>query len=459
MVAVHNEITGDARVRKTAMTLDAFGFNVKLLGLSDKKKHLEIDGLDAELIGKSAWLLAYSALARSLVQIRKLQKRHLFFVTFCVSLLPLVLLAYAYYSGHWRLFTILIIAAGIALFSLSNMARLREFIGMVRDRYALPIAYRITARKMARTMTLEVDAVIHAHDIIALMAAVEAKRTNPKCIVIWDAHELYTELAYKSAFATRFIDNVIADAAPKIDHFITINDSIAHYYAQRYDALPKANVIMNATRRSDKIGVRSDLLRRAANIDDGQKILLFQGGFSKGRGINIMLAAAPVIPPDWSMVFMGSGPQLIEIEAAAEICNGARPPSRPAVRAISSAPYEELAQWTSGATLGAIPYENTSLNHYYCTPNKLWEYPNAGVPILATALPEMAAMINAHQTGILLPLAFEADDIVKALENLNDDQLHAMRQACETFNAAQNWEKYERKLVSIYQEAGLRTIA
>ncbi|HYE68658.1 MAG TPA: hypothetical protein VEA58_08600, partial [Anaerovoracaceae bacterium] len=44
---------------------------------------------------------------------------------------------------------------------------------------------------------------------------------------------------------------------------------------------------------------------------------------------------------------------------------------------IPPAPQNDLALWTAGGTIGIIPYEKIGLNHWFCTPNKLWEYPNA----------------------------------------------------------------------------------
>src|SRR5690606_35834587 len=56
----------------------------------------------------------------------------------------------------------------------------------------------------------------------------------------------------------------------------------------------------------------------------------------------------------------------------------------PKIKIIDPVPQEELLLWTQGATVGAIPYPITCLNHWGCAPNKLWEYPGAGVPIIAT---------------------------------------------------------------------------
>ncbi|MEM5502246.1 glycosyltransferase [Ahrensia kielensis] len=452
IIAVHNEITGDTRVRKTATTLNKYGYNVKLLGLADVESSQKIDGIDSILIGKNVSLRAYNFITKSIARVGKRIKQKKILLLSFASLIIVLLFSYIYHLNAWRFLKVLTLGLSVVGLALACKDRVVMLIKIIRDRYALPVAYRITAQKMSRAILSEGAQIIHAHDIIALMAAVYVKKTNPQCIIIWDAHELYTELAYKSAYTTRFIDQIITKSALEVDYFITINDSIAAYYAARYKALPKATIIMNATRQSSAIEIRSDKLRQATNIDSAQKILLFQGGLSNGRGIQLMLAAVPDIPPDWSIVFMGNGQIKTEIEKAAKRYNATRLTSRPAICLIGPAPYEELALWTSGATLGAIPYENTSLNHYYCTPNKLWEYPNACVPILASALPEMAAMISAHKTGILIPINFGPDDIVKALKTVADSQLNTMSSACKKFNEAENWEKYEPMLVSIYNE-------
>lgn len=148
---------------------------------------------------------------------------------------------------------------------------------------------------------------------------------------------------------------------------------------------------------------------------------------------------------------MGSGQLERRIVEAGKQFNPARPQNKPAIAMIPPAPYAKLASWTSGATLGAIPYENTSLNHLYCSPNKLWEYPNAGVPILATRLPEMEKMIEQYGTGILLNQNFSAQDILDSLEAISQEDFQIMRLNCAKFCETENWQKYKTRLRDVYR--------
>ena len=46
-------------------------------------------------------------------------------------------------------------------------------------------------------------------------------------------------------------------------------------------------------------------------------------------------------------------------------------------------PQKELLDYTAGADFGIIPYPAIDLNTKYCTPNKMFEFVSAEIPIIA----------------------------------------------------------------------------
>jgi glycosyltransferase involved in cell wall biosynthesis len=115
--------------------------------------------------------------------------------------------------------------------------------------------------------------------------------------------------------------------------------------------------------------------------------------------------------------------------------------------------------WTAGALVGLIPYERTGLNHLYCTPNKLWEYPNANVPILCSPLVEMTKVIEENGVGWLLPETSTPEAIAAVVNNLSDEDLTRAREACASYIARDNWSTYEGALLGLYERILARQAA
>src|SRR5699024_1584115 len=195
-------------------------------------------------------------------------------------------------------------------------------------------------------------------------------------------------------------------------------------------------------------------LHRAAGLNPDQKILLFQGGYSPHRGIPALLEASHLLRSDWSLVFMGWGKLEEEIREHAND-RAERADGRARVAMVPSAPQDESLSWTAGASLGSIPYENTGLNHLYCSPNKLWEYPAAGVPVLATDLPEMSQRINKYGIGITVPQDLNPRTIANTVNALSDSDLSLMKQRCEEFAISEDWTSYEDQLVNLHLQLGI----
>jgi glycosyltransferase involved in cell wall biosynthesis len=304
--------------------------------------------------------------------------------------------------------------------------------------------------------------VVHCHDIGALPVGILVKEATG-CRIVFDAHEIYDQLAQTSA-AERALNRHIARLhGDKVDAFVTINDSIATYYQRNFPFLPAPVVIRNAVHRAEPFDY-DGRLHEAAGLSADAKILLYQGGFARHRGLVQLVQAAPLLPEGWTLVMMGWGrfeAELVRIArsgAATTMRKTQRsryhrlenPSSR--VRFVGRAPQEELARWSAGATIGVIPYENIGLNHWFCTPNKLWEYPNAGVPILASPFPEMRNIIEGYGVGWLLPLRLTPEGVAATVAKISDEEIAVCRANCSAFVREDNWSIYGRRLVNMYDK-------
>lgn len=509
-VLVHNDVVKDARVRKEVRTLVEAGYEVDVFGLTKSRatpRPANIEGcrsLELTDIGTQRLRLARnflsivhriaSPLAIAFVVCLLVFADRDLLLYLVAAALPATMLLFNTIGGldskasspyenlfwlapaagavviglllrtlaehgfiHWYAFaSLMALTAGIWLSSLGihdiRCFFERSFGSFAQQSTAAAreLRYRQLASLLQSRVTMRTYDIVHCHDVIALIAGAAVKKRDPAIKLFWDAHEFYEELAQGNEFWGQFNRRTIQECSQFIDGFITISDSFAELYAQNYQ-LPKARVVMNATRLQDSIK-NDDTLRNAARLGPTRKILLYQGGFAHRRGIEKLIEAAGHLPEPWSIVAMGWGPLEDHLRnLAQQLARGRAPETAPLI-VIPPAPQDVLATWTAGATLGIIPYENTGRNHLYCMPNKLWEFPNAGVPILATDLVEMGRMIRTWDTGFLLPREFTAQDIVTFLNGLDDLELERKRQNCLRFSKEMSWSKFEPQLLGLYRE-------
>ncbi len=293
--------------------------------------------------------------------------------------------------------------------------------------------------------------IVHCHDFTALPAGAWLKRDKPQLKLVYDSHELFSAVFADNPVRHEWIRRFERRASPQIDACITVNDSIARVLREYYPRLPAPVVVCNATPRpsgDDADGIAYDgRLHDAADLPHDCKILLFQGGMARHRGLAQLTAAAGGLPPDWRLVYMGWGNYEKRVRELASLADS----TGERIRFVPPVPQEELARWTAGAALGVIPYEPVSLNHIYCSPNKLWEYPRSGVPILCSDAPEMTKRVRQYGIGWVIPKdQLTPLGIAKIVAGIDDKDLKRAKRACADFIAKDNWSVYEKRLLDVY---------
>jgi glycosyltransferase involved in cell wall biosynthesis len=309
------------------------------------------------------------------------------------------------------------------------------------------------ARQMANLCVgLEPD-VVHAHDCTALPVAAIVKKAL-RVPVIYDAHEIYAEAATRRRGVVDYYILLHRRYLPIVDRFITVNQSIAQYYRRVHPQLSPAVVVRNAALRMPDC-TYDGRLHAAAGLSRSEKILLYQGGFTARRGLQDLMRWASRLPDGWTLVMMGWGPLENELR---DIARMEQFPRRDDVEGvpqkivfIPGAPRDEVLLWTAGASLGIIPYEGDVLNHWFCTPNKLWEFPGAGVPLIVQPFPELRKVIEKYGCGWVLPEVCTLDTLADLIRGLTDEQFRAARLGCRRFIEEDSWEAaYAGALTELY---------
>jgi glycosyltransferase involved in cell wall biosynthesis len=118
-------------------------------------------------------------------------------------------------------------------------------------------------------------------------------------------------------------------------------------------------------------------------------------------------------------------------------------------------PFDELVRTAAAATVGLVPIRPTRLNHTLGDTNKLHEYLMAGLPVVASDLPEIRHV--ARQGDPPVGEVFDPEDSVSiagAIKRILSDQDQLVRRRSEALRLARehyNWEAEERKLLDLYR--------
>jgi glycosyltransferase involved in cell wall biosynthesis len=309
--------------------------------------------------------------------------------------------------------------------------------------------------RASRQLGLEAD-IYHGHDLIAVVPAwAHARRQGVP--LIYDSHEIYLESgpAVHAAALTRWtlgrIERAVARRARAV---ITVNPSVARELAARL-GVPEPTVVMNCPPRwlpESAEPPRFDHFRRSANlpIAAGSPIVLYQGGFTPHRGIEVILRTLD--EPELTgavAVFLGYG-------ALREwlVGQAARPGLAGRVFVVDAVPPDALLEWTASADVTGAPIERSTLNHWLSTPNKVFESLAAGVPVVASDFPEMARIVRETGAGTLCDPA-DVRSVAAAfgaILGLTDEARLGLRQKARRAALDRyNWETEARKLLDIYE--------
>ncbi|MCB9232282.1 MAG: glycosyltransferase [Bacteroidia bacterium] len=277
---------------------------------------------------------------------------------------------------------------------------------------------------------------LHANDLDTLLANFLASRLKGKPLV-YDSHEYFTEVPeLQGRKLTRSIWLTLERwIFPRLKQAFTVNDSLAGIFSEKY------NVPVRVMRNLP-------LLREFPQTRSAPgEILIYQGALNLSRGIELMIRSMKYLPENVLWI-AGNGDvkenlvQLVKEEGLKE-----------RVQFLGFVLPEKLKEITLSASLGFSLEEDAGENYHFALPNKLFDYIQAGVPVLVSDLPEMRSLVQSYKVGEVLGKEERTPEKLaeKVREMLqNEEKWLSFQENC--LNAAKElcWEKEKDVLASFY---------
>ncbi|MCC6369775.1 MAG: glycosyltransferase [Bacteroidia bacterium] len=259
--------------------------------------------------------------------------------------------------------------------------------------------------------------------------------------LIYDSHELFCEVPelQKTPFKRKIWMRLENWIVPQLKNCITVNQSIAGIFEKQYAI--KFVAVRNISEAPKQFVPK---LKAELGLPLDKHMVLLQGaGINVDRGAEELIDAMTYID-NAVLYIVGGGDVWPVLQSKIEAKQ-----LKDKVILINKIPKSELLHYTFNADLGLSIDKDNNPNYHFSLPNKIFDYLQAGVPILASRLPEIENVINTYGTGDFITNHEPASIAVKIKEMLLPQNQARYRLNMQKANEALNWNAEKIKLMEV----------
>ena len=263
--------------------------------------------------------------------------------------------------------------------------------------------------------------------------------------LIYDSHELFCEVPELQANPAkkRIWESLEKWIVPKLKYCITVNQSIANYFTTKY------NVPFSVVRNIPNYTPIEQLKTRAElNLPLDKKIVLLQGaGINVDRGSEELVEAFQCLDDTYLLLIIGSGDVIHHLKK-----NVLKLQLQYKVKFIDKIPASELRHYSANASLGVTIDKDSNMNYHFSLPNKLFDYMHAGIPILASKLPEIENIIRTYHIGTFIE-NHQPQHIAKQISDfINSKEYEVCKNNTKLAAKENNWQKEKQQLITLIND-------
>lgn len=256
-----------------------------------------------------------------------------------------------------------------------------------------------------------------------------------KCLLIYDAHELYVP-NNSSSFREKIVFNIEKKAITTADLVICASEKrktlMQGIYQTKRDIITIPNISILPKDGFSPFGDNSELNRF---WKDNRMKVVYCGALIKARRVDKIIDAISRNRSDFELLIIGAGEEKSRLEQQIQDNKANN------IIMLDSIPYRSMYSVLHMCDIGFLYYENDTMNNSNCAPNKIYEYASAGLVMLANDNPGLRDIFDTFQIGVA------QDDLESGLALIKENYL-SYKKKLTPFLEANSWDDQAEKLRS-----------
>jgi glycosyltransferase involved in cell wall biosynthesis len=278
--------------------------------------------------------------------------------------------------------------------------------------------------------------ILLANDLDTLLPNQMVSRLQSKKLV-FDSHELFSEIPelVDRPFIKSIWKRLENSLIPRQQYGITVSSKIADFYNERY------NVDFITIKNFPNTDVNFDSTMDNPFGKESKPIIIYQGALNVGRGLELMIDGMEYLS-DYKLILIGDGDIRNDLKKRVVEKN-----LQNQIEFIGKVHPKVLKKVTPFASIGISLEEDLGLNYRFAMPNKIFDYIQAGIPVLISDLPEMKIIVENFEVGEVVKSRNPKELASQIKLILQKDFSAGLEEAGKELI----WENQERELLRIFQ--------
>ncbi len=286
-------------------------------------------------------------------------------------------------------------------------------------------------------------------------------RVRPDIIVAHNYYVVFPCMLVSKIFKAKFVYDSYEFYVPQRGVKFPLRSYFFFY--QEYLSIKKADLVFSANRERARLmkGVyrlrtlpipilNTPISQSATDIkqkDTETFMIVYEGVMALGRHLAFLMDILRFLPDNYSIKFIGNGPDFEKLKEMAD-----KHPNKDRITFVGRLSTSEIMPQLAMCDLGFVGYSYEGLNNIYCSPNKIYEYPAAGIPFISTNhSPIYSITHDYHICEFFNPQKDSAEDIARNIIEMSQ-RMGYYKELIPKFNADHTWKAESEKVISAFEK-------